>query len=77
MKAKEMSEKIGMKVIKNRGKYKIKRIFFYTGGWNVEKEKVRVSEKLREAGINVVEIESHEHWNTWPRESYWETIFTI
>ena len=47
--------------------------FFYRMGKSAEDLKMRVLQIFP----NAVIVSADEHWNTWPRDSYWQVDFTL
>lgn len=50
----------------------VKRGFFYSHGGSAEKLEAKVREVLGPALVARLKFESREHWNSWPRDSWWE-----
>lgn len=67
-----IEEVVGGKVIASKGIFKFRRGFFYTHGYTSEKFAASIAEKLGKAGFAFMVIEHHEHWASWPKDSYWE-----
>ena len=60
-------------VAKRNGVFIAKRTFFYTHGVTPKKVAEAVQKQIPQAEI----IEAAEHWNSWPKDSYWEVRFTV
>lgn len=53
--------------------YSVKRTFFYTHGCTADKIAAAIRRALPEARI----VEAREHWNSWPKDSYWLVRFEL
>lgn len=56
---------------KHKGAYVVRRGFFYRHGRTVDQMEQQLEQALPGASV----IEAEEHYNTWPKDSYWEVIF--
>jgi len=65
-------EMIGFdKVVKHKdGTYSINRYFFYRHGMDSKKWAEKVYANLKAKGIEVEIISHTEHWNAWPKDSW-------
>jgi IS30 family transposase len=62
--------------VKRKGNaYAYRKGFFYAHGQTAEAVANEVKESLAKAGIQATILSKQEHWNPWPRDSYWEVIF--
>lgn len=56
------------------GTVSVKRMFFYTHGATAEEWMEKVAAALDEQGVEFKRIRSAEHWNAWPKDSYFVAV---
>jgi len=59
------------------GVYKAKRKFYYRHGYSATQLVTDLSLALVRAGWSLTIQKAEEHWNPWPRDSWWEVRFTV
>ncbi|OIP25794.1 MAG: hypothetical protein CO103_07155 [Chloroflexi bacterium CG_4_9_14_3_um_filter_45_9] len=65
-------------VVKHRdGTWMVKRIFLYKFGRDAEKIAEKVVKALEKIGVKAEVLYAEEHWNPWPKDSWWEVGIKI
>ena len=64
-------------IAKRDGTFSIRRGYFYRHGMSAERFASGVVLALQRGGLDVDLVDSHDMWNPWPRDSYFEAIVRI
>jgi hypothetical protein len=64
-------------VAKKDGTFEARRTYYYRHGCTAEKFAEDVVKVLSAAGFDVEVLAAEDHWNAWPRDSFWLVRFRV